>query len=44
MGIKWAYDIFSSTDRFEGNELVIESDSAVALAWCLKKDARLWKL
>ena len=44
MGIRWAFDIFLSSDRFGGKELVIESDSAVALAWCSKKDARPWKL
>ena len=32
LGIRWAFDIFLSSDRFVGKELVIESDSAVALA------------
>ena len=44
MGIRWAFDIFLSTDRFEGKKLVIESDSVVVLAWCLKKDDCTWKL
>ena len=43
-GIWWAFDIFLNSNRFEGKELMIESDSAVALAWCSKKDARPWKL
>ena len=44
LGIRWAFDIFLSFDRFEGKELVIESDSVIALAWCSKKDAHPWKL
>ena len=44
LGIRWGFDIFLSSDRFVGKELVIESDSVVALAWCSKKDVRPWKL
>ena len=32
LGIRWAFDIFLSSDKFEGKELVIDSVSAAALA------------
>ncbi|XVE97705.1 hypothetical protein REPUB_Repub03eG0041900 [Reevesia pubescens] len=44
LSIKKTLDVFLKSKNFENVSLVIESDYAIVINWCIKEDLRPWRL